>query len=115
MLQKLAVMLLGLVISVTGVQAQDNQSFVMDMVTDCQSISDLRSYLETEHGEIAFTSAPGVFRRYDGEFSAGLFRTYLNPQTFTFTLTVEFLQDDIACVIAMGEEFAPVINDGQAL
>jgi len=115
MLHKLAVILLGLVVFVTNANAQDNKEFLMQIISDCNSISELRSYLKEEHGELAFTSAPGVFRRFDGELSVGLFRTYLNPDTFTFTLTVEFLQDDVACIIAMGEEYAPVIHDGTAL
>jgi hypothetical protein len=98
---------------VTPVQAQDNLRMIIE--TECSTITSLRSYLQNEHGEIAFTSAPGVFKRWDGELSVGLFRTYLNPETFTFTLTVEFIEDNVACIIAMGDEFAPVIQDGTAL
>lgn len=112
MLHKLTVTMLGLVLLATPIQAQ---SLSMIIETDCTTINDLRSYLGREYGEIAFTSGPGVFKRFDGEFSTGLFRTYLNPENFTFTLTVEFIEDDVACVIAMGENFAPVIQDGTSL
>lgn len=112
MLHKLTVALLGLVLVATPLQSQ---SLRMIIETDCNKISEVRSYLKNQYGEIAFTSAPGIFKRFDGELSEGLFRTYLNPETFTFTLTVEFIEEDIACVIAMGDEFAPVIHEGTNL
>lgn len=112
MLQKLALLFFGLVLYVTGATAQETK-MPMRLITDCYSgIIEFRTYLRDELGEIGFTSAPGVFRRFDGNFSAGLFRTYLSPETYSFTLTVEFLNDDVVCVIAMGNEFAPVIQDG---
>lgn len=110
MLQRLAVILLGLVLVVTPSLAQDTTPMIIR--TECSSIDELRSYLAEEHNELAFTSAPGLFRRADGKFAAGLFRTYLNPETFSYTLTVEFTDIDFACIIAMGEQFAPVIHDG---
>ena len=109
MLRQLAFVLL---LGVIGSPLHAQQALKMMLETDCNSIPALRAYLANEHGELAFTSAPGVFKRYDGEYSEGLFRTYVNPQTFTFTATVEFIDDDIACVIGMGEQFAPVIRDG---
>lgn len=116
MLHKLAVILLGLVTFIQSAQAQDNNEFYkMQMVTDCENATSLRNYLEFEYGEIPFTSGPGVFRRFDGEFSQGLFRTYVNPETFSFTITVEFLDDNLACIIVMGDNFAPVIRDGVPL
>jgi len=108
MLHKLTVALLGLVLVTTPIQAQ-NLSMIIE--TDCSSISEVRSYLKDQYGESAFTSAPGIFKRFDGELAEGLFRTYLNPKEFTFTITVEFPSDDIACVIAMGDEFAPVVHE----
>src|SRR6056300_1241822 len=107
MLQRLAVILLGLVLVVTPSLAQTTQKMII--LTECSSINELRSYLAEEHNELAFTSAPGLFKRADGQFSQGLFRTYLNPETFSYTLTVEFIDSELACIIAMGAEFAPVI------
>lgn len=109
MLRQLAFVLLFGVIS-SPLHAQ--QALKMTLETECHTVDTVRSYLSEEHGELAFTSAPGIFKRYDGEYSEGLFRTYVNPETFTFTATVEFIDDDIACVIGMGEQFAPVIRDG---
>ena len=110
MLQKLAVILLGLAAFVTPVAAQDN--IKMTIITECNSISNLRAYLKKEHGEIAFSSAPGIFKRVDEQYARGIFRTYINPKTYTFTSTVEFVEDDVACIISMGDDFAPVIHEG---
>lgn len=111
MLQKLALLFFGLVLYVTGATAQETK-MPMRMIADCYTgIIEFRTYLKEELGEIGFTSAPGVFRRFDGQYGVGLFRTYLSPETYTYTLTVEFLNDNVVCVIAMGDEFAPVIQD----
>ena len=109
MLRQLAfVLLFGVIASPLHAQ----QALKMMLETECNSTSTVRNYLADEHGELAFSSAPGIFKRYDGEYSEGLFRTYVNPKTYTWTATVEFLEDDMACVIGMGEQFAPVIYDG---
>lgn len=96
-------------------QAQDTAFRDMEMIAGCQDSDAMRAWLKEEFGEIAFLSGEGIFRRFDGQFADADVRVYANPSTFTFTVLAEFEQDNISCVVFMGDNLGPVIRDGQAL
>jgi len=85
----------------------------MQIIAGCQSTDMMTDYI-SQYDEIPFVGGPGVFRRFDGELAEGDFKMYVNPNTQTFTLTVEFPSDNIVCIVFMGDDLKPVAQ-GQSL
>ena len=90
-------------------QPQQDSSLPMYIIANCKDRSETVEYLKKEFGEIGFISSPGIFRRFDGDFSRGTLRIYSNPETYTLTATIEF-DDGTACIAFMGTELAPIIQ-----
>lgn len=93
--------------------AQESTLLNMHLITGCEPTANLEDYI-AQFDEIPFIGGPGVFRRFDGEFSQGLFKIYANPQNLTFTVVIEFPLDGISCIVLMGDDLQPIVP-GQAL
>ena len=87
------------------------QSAPMVILADCASISAVRQYVE-EAKEIPFVGGPGMMQRDDQEFAEGVWKIYMNPQTETYSIVIEFPWDNVSCLVGIGAELAPFQEQG---
>lgn len=91
--------------------AQDQQLLRMDMIGICQDSQSLHQVLKEQYGEIPVASGLGHVVLSDIIPSqSGAVRLYTNPQTYTFSVAIEF-PDKISCVLATGDHFGPILQD----
>jgi hypothetical protein len=106
---KLATTLLGLTLTLGSAQAQNqNQKLTFSSTMECNVTGVLEKYINEEFGERSFSESK-IFlqatknsRLYEGKLVV-----YINPETKTYSLMVEFEDDKISCMLGSGVDFAP--------
>ena len=99
--------LLGLTTS-----AQANQ--IMPITAACQQSTAVENFIQDEYQEVPFAQGSGVVRLQGDRYAEGRTKIYLNPEDLGFTVVIEFPQDDVHCIILMGDDFQPVISGDDA-
>lgn len=107
---KLVTTLLGLTLTLGLAQAQETERSQFPLGATCEATVDLEEFI-SGYGEKAFASSDAVIRGIDGKFYEGKLVIYVSPKTFGTTVVVEFPQDEISCILALGENFGPVTQD----
>ena len=87
----------------TSVSAEPLRMF---SVSNCDSKEIVYEFLSGEYEEVPFATGPGAIQRPDGAFAQGMYMIWANPQTMSFSITIEF-DDDIVCIMGMGGDLAP--------
>lgn len=82
------------------------QSVPMLLLSDCASTAAVRDYVQATD-EIPFVGGPGMMQQADQQFADGVWKIYMNPQTETYTIVIEFPWDHVACVVGIGAGLAP--------
>ena len=62
-----------------------------------------------EYGEQPFSDGLSSWSIPGGRDANGRTVIYVNPNTFTFTVAIDFV--DVKCVVFSGREFAPLLSD----
>lgn len=107
---KLATTLLGLTLTLGSAQAQETERLQFPLGASCDATENLREFLK-RYGEKPFASSEAIVRGINGEHYRGRMVIYVNPETYSTTAVIEFPQDDMTCILSMGEQFGPVIQD----
>ena len=93
----------------TGVHAQekDPQEQLMEMIATCLPVDILEQRMLDDYREIPFAESNGIIQHITGDFAEGKLKIYVNPETFTVSVVVEF-QDEVGCIVYMGSNFTPI-------
>lgn len=83
------------------------ESKVMFLMSDCIDTRINNHFMYNELMEIPFAGGKGVMKREDGEFSEGVWKIYASPDTKNFTIIIEFPQENLSCLVGMGDDLAP--------
>jgi hypothetical protein len=81
----------------------------------CFKFDELKEQLVEEHGEMPFISGNGVsnllnLESRELELAAHGFYVFANPKTYEFTVVFR-MGSDIGCMVSVGKEMGPVIQD----
>mgnify|MGYP000739295799 FL=1 len=111
---KLATTLLGLTLALGSAQAQEKQEqeqvIQLPVGSICDSTADFENFID-EYSEKPFASSNGIVRGINGKLYQGKLLVYVNPETYSTTVAIHFPEDDVTCVLAMGDDFGPAIQD----
>lgn len=107
---KLATTLLGLTLASGSAQAQETERLQFPLGAMCDPITAVEEFVD-KHGEKSFASSDAVVLGLDGNYYKGKMIIYVNPETFETTTVIEFPQDEISCILAVGQNFGPAIQD----
>lgn len=102
-------MFLGLA-GVAQSQQQDNDTVLtMPISAPCSPADSAEVELELKHGEYAFAQGNGiVWNSKIQEYIEVTTLIFLNPETFTFTVAFSVDEDDVICIMTLGDQFQPV-------
>lgn len=94
-------------------QAQNKQDdeFVLTMPISapCSPANDAIAILEREHGERPFAQGVGIiWNSKVQEYLEVVTLIFVNPTTFTFTVAYEVPEDNLICILTLGNSFQPV-------
>lgn len=114
---KLAIFLiLSLGLTVVGrIQAQaKNEVYIFTSMSECAVAGVPEAYVQSEFKERPFTQSSIVLQSAkNGRLYQGKLVTFVNPQTRTYTLIVQF-EDGYSCILGTGGDFEPA-NQGTNL
>jgi len=92
--------------------AQENQSpqniIPLPIVIDCGSKQEIAKIL-IEYKEIAVAQGNATWKIPNGQYLQGPMTVWINPQTFTFSITIE-PTSETACIVMPGTNFQPVVQ-----
>ena len=88
--------------------AQANQ--IMRMTAACQQSDIVADFITEQYMEVPFAEGPSVIRLNETQYAEGLGKIYVNPKTGGFSVVMEFPEDDVACILLMGDDFKPAIQ-----
>jgi hypothetical protein len=113
---KLAIFLilsLGLTV-VSKIQAQAKEEiYYFTSMGECAKFGDVESFVQKQHGEKPFTESKIILRAAkNGRLYEGNLVTYVNPDTKSFSLVVQFEEDGYSCIIGAGSDFGPAFTKG---
>lgn len=105
---RLAATLLGLTLITGPALAQER---LMPIFASCDSIRITKSWIR-EQGEVPFSVNTGaVYVAQINEFVMGKFVVYVNPETYSMTATIDFEEDDMSCIVVIGDGFRPAYTE----
>lgn len=109
-MKKLA-LLLFVTLGLTGVarsQQDPELSLTMPLTAPCYLTEDADMLLKKRHGEIAFAQGESViWNSKIGDYIEVLTKIYVNPETFSFTVAYEVVEDGVTCIVTTGNNFRP--------
>jgi hypothetical protein len=104
----LALAVLGLL----AASASAEERTVLKMQATCHTTEYAQQYLEENFNEFPIGQSIGVIEIEGGELAKVQMVMYANPESRTVTTTVNF-EDDITCVLFMGDRFMPIVAGRQ--
>ena len=109
---KRAALTLGLlfwVVTSTFVSAQENQGpqniVPLPVIIDCGSKEEIGKIL-LEYKEIPVAEGTATWKVPNGRFLQGPMTIWINPETFTYSITIE-PTPETACIVIPGTNFRP--------
>lgn len=94
-------------LAVVPVVLSAQETMPMAIMADCADTRTIKQFIYRELAEVPFSGGWGVFQRHDLEFAEGLWKIYTSPDWGTFTIAVEFPDDAIMCLVALGDNLEP--------
>jgi hypothetical protein len=87
---------------------QDPELLTMPLTAPCYLTKDAEQLLKKEHGEIAFAQGESVIWNSKIEDYINVTtKIYVNPETFSFTVAYDVVEDGVTCVVTTGNNFRP--------
>ena len=85
------------------------QMMIMPVTTLCKPTPEAHEWL-SQQGERPFASSDAVVASYLlDEYIAVRIVIWVNPKTYSSTVTFTVEEDNVTCVMAMGDQFGPVL------
>lgn len=92
---------------------QESELLTMPVTAPCYLTKDADILLKKRHGEVSFAQGESVIWNSKIEdYIEVTTKIYVNPETFSFTVAYEIVEDEITCIVTTGVNFRP---DGQRL
>jgi hypothetical protein len=112
---KLAIFILGLMLSYAPVHAQTtNKVLSLNLAHDCAPSNQVLPFLEEKFGETAFAMGrASVIIANNGKEVQGLLLMNVNPKTLTYTINIFFEEEDIICMLTAGDRFQPAFGQSK--
>ena len=104
---KLAILVLGLALAYTPVQAAENERKALYLAHDCGPVDKILPFLAEEFGERPFALGTAFVTLTDGREAEGVLMLTVNPKEKTYTVNIIFEDDGVMCLLTSGEEFQP--------
>ena len=99
---------LALVFSfIAGLTGSAHANQVMLMTAACQQSEIVAEFIQQEYAEIPFANGTGVVSLPEDSYAEGVTHLYVHPEEKGFTVVVEFPEDDVSCIVLMGDDFKP--------
>lgn len=109
-------MFLGLAGAAQSQQKDDDTILTMPVSAPCSPARNAMAELELKHGEYAFAQGNGIiWNSKIQEYIEVTTLIFLNPETFTFTIAFVVPEDDMICIMTLGDKFQPVRGRGNSL
>lgn len=108
-MKKLA-LILFVILGLAGVARaqQDPELLVMPITAPCYLTKDADMLLKKRYGELSFAQGESVIWSSNiGEYIGVTTKIYVNPETFSFTVAYELVEDGITCIVTAGNGFKP--------
>lgn len=109
-MKKLALILfvtLGLA-GVARAQQDPVSTLTMPLTAPCYLTKDADMLLKKRHGEVAFAQGESVIWNSKLEdYIEVTTKIYVNPETFSFTVAYEMVEDGVTCIVTTGNDFRP--------
>ena len=101
------------VLSVLAVNANaQEERTLFPLVAECNTFEYVTEFLKENYGEIPVASGTAVVQSLTTkDFYESRQYIFANPETYSYSTVIYFEEDDKACVVSMGDEFGPVIQD----
>jgi len=93
-------------------QEQEQEPVLFPILTECYTFEHVKDFLFDNYGELPIASGSIVVQAFtNAEFYDARQYIFVNSETYTWSTVVYFEEDDKACVVTMGSEFGPVIQE----
>lgn len=115
---KLAIFLiLSLGLAVVGrIEAQSREEvFIFQTISECARFGIPEAFVQKEYGEKPFTQAKIILRAKNTRLYEANLVTFVNPETKTHSLIVQFIEDGYSCVLGSGTDLGPAFEIGKSL
>ena len=90
----------------SAVYAAEVQYFTT--INECLSTGEAMFVIESRFKEQPFVIGTGIVKSaYDLEYREGLMVMYVNLDSSTYTVIINFATDDMSCILITGEQFQP--------
>jgi hypothetical protein len=101
------------VLSVLAISANaQEEPVIFPLAAECNTFEYIKDFLNENYGEVPVASGTAVVQALTtSEFYKTRQYIFANPKTYTFSSVIYFEEDSKACVVSMGSEFGPVIQD----
>lgn len=88
--------------------AQAQETLILPLQASCSESEYVHNMLKNEYNEVPFAEADGiVYSQRLEEFIPGKMLIFLNPEKFSYTVAVEFIEDGMTCILVNGNNFSP--------
>ena len=92
---------------IAGLTGSAHANQVMLMTAACQQSEIVAEFIRKEYAEIPFANGTGIVKLPEDRYATGLTHLYVNPEQKGFTVVIEFPEDDVSCIVLMGDDFQP--------
>ena len=111
---RLAILVLGLALAYTPVNAQESDIPILTLAHDCGPAGRVLPFLKEKYGEEPFAlGRAGVALAPGGEPIEGILLMNVNPKTLTYTINILFPEDKMVCMLVAGDKFGPAIDQNK--
>ena len=108
---RLAILVLGLALAYTPVNAQESDIKTLTLVHDCGPAERVLPFLKEKYGEEPFAIGRAtVSLAANGQEVEGILLMNVNPTTFTYTINILFQKDSMVCMLTSGDKFRPATD-----
>jgi hypothetical protein len=103
---RLAILVLGLALAYTPVNAQESDIKTLTLVHDCGPAERVLPFLKEKYGEEPFAIGRAtVSLAANGQAVEGILL-----MTFTYTINILFQKDSMVCMLTSGDKFRPATD-----
>jgi len=102
--------ILGLTFSKVLAQETNAQPMQFPLAATCDKTETIHDFL-SGYNEEQFAHSDVIVSAMNGEDYRGKMVIWVSPKSRSSTVTVEFEQDGMTCIMAMGENFGPAVDE----
>lgn len=98
-----------LIFAASQAAAQEDQAFITNIGVPCDTKEEMSKVITKKYGETPFVMAMGHMTLLNSKtVLPGVVKIWANPQTWTYSITLESPEADIMCMLTSGQDFQPI-------